>query len=41
MNEFIRRIDLSLNIKNTKSTHINITLPTISKSKKEEKVESK
>ena len=41
MNEFIRRIDLSLNIKNTKSTHINMTLPTVSKSKKEEKVESK
>ncbi len=41
MNEFIRRIDLSLNIKNTKSTHINMTLPTISKPKKEEKQEEK
>ena len=41
MNEFIRRIDLSLNIKNTKSTHINMTLPTISKPKKEERQEEK
>ena len=41
MNEFIRRIDSSLNIKNAKSTHINMTLPTISKSKKEEKQEEK
>lgn len=41
MNEFIRRIDSSLNIKSVKSTHINMILPTVSKPKKEEKQEEK